>query len=421
MRPNTKIDHLKIVAYPGRWSDHLFEDAQTYLNSKLGANGCDSNEIAKQMTIDIQPNFNGEAIKSKFPKDFKPEIIELSARILDVVPQNLDAIGGKIVMKLGDTNHLENGGIRKMIDYCKKVGSHFHWIYQGAQHLHFFKKAGLKNCFWVPPSMVIPNIQMEPSTNRPLGLVFRGSTSPLHWLREQALQSLKNQKISVDMQVKPLLQSIQDYNLATVSFNCSGNGDLNRRTFEILAAGGCLMSDRLHPYAGLSSLIDEKSEWIAWSSFDELHEKTKYALLHPEWCLKLAEAAHKNYVKNFLPSKLRKSFYEAIARNEIPELCDQTLDNRANIPCTSVEFEDALTFYELVQEKSRTRPETIVSLIGNVGQYFSACLEDLTRVKIVRTPHSNADLSVYVDKNGRHKWTDSSQKNWLTQLKAIFS
>jgi hypothetical protein len=33
-------------------------------------------------------------------------------------------------------------------------------------------------------------------------------------------------------------------------FNASLNGDLNFRVFEVLSAGGCLLTDRLAPEAG---------------------------------------------------------------------------------------------------------------------------------------------------------------------------
>ena len=63
------------------------------------------------------------------------------------------------------------------------------------------------------------------------------------------------------------------YAQSTVSFNASLSGDLNMRVFEVLSAGGFLLTDRLSPQAGLELLLRPGHDCETYGDAEELLDK----------------------------------------------------------------------------------------------------------------------------------------------------
>ena len=86
------------------------------------------------------------------------------------------------------------------------------------------------------------------------------------------------------------------YNRALISLNISLNGDLNFRPYEIIAAGGFMLTDRLTPEAGLDAFYTEGQHYIAYDGFSDLCAKLDYYLAHPGEAIAIAAAAHRHYL-----------------------------------------------------------------------------------------------------------------------------
>ena len=97
------------------------------------------------------------------------------------------------------------------------------------------------------------------------------------------------------------------YNKSLISLNVSLNSDLNWRFFEVIAAGGFLLTDRLPDSSGISEFLHEGKHFEAYSSLDELIDKVKFYLNHPigegycsSWTLPIQSYLHPRILKKNL-------------------------------------------------------------------------------------------------------------------------
>ena len=86
---------------------------------------------------------------------------------------------------------------------------------------------------------------MKPPSIRERQVGFIGTSDRVHPYRKKLLETLEKGK-------KPIVRGFEDrvaatklYGRSTISFNCSLNGDLNLRVFEVLSAGAFLLTDEL--------------------------------------------------------------------------------------------------------------------------------------------------------------------------------
>ncbi|MFP6688354.1 MAG: glycosyltransferase [Alphaproteobacteria bacterium] len=75
------------------------------------------------------------------------------------------------------------------------------------------------------------------------------------------------------------------------------------RIFEIMAAGGMVLTDRLAPQFGLSHLFREGEHLAAYGSIGELLEKIEHYLDHPEEAARIAAAGEAHYGEHFAPGR----------------------------------------------------------------------------------------------------------------------
>ena len=102
------------------------------------------------------------------------------------------------------------------------------------------------------------------------------------------------------------------YNNYLISINVSLNSDLNWRFFEVLAAGGFLLTDRLPKSSGINLFLKEGIHYDAFSSVEELYEKTSYYLANPYKACQLAREGYKAYWQFLSPTVLRKEMLSRI-------------------------------------------------------------------------------------------------------------
>ncbi len=110
----------------------------------------------------------------------------------------------------------------------------------------------------------------------------------------------------------PHSESAYHYNQAQITFNCSLNGDLNLRIFEVLAAGGFLMTDRLSPQSGLNQLFQDKNHLACYDSMDDLFAKLDYYLAHPDEAIRCAEQGCKEYYRRFTPDLMTDRLWDIV-------------------------------------------------------------------------------------------------------------
>lgn len=319
--------------------------------------------------IAIENNrFNVRQIVKQLP--FEPDLVSLSARLMSFQPYGLSQLNCPTVMKLGDTFHFGDGGLSQMIRYCQQLDCDYHWTYQSPQHLHFFAESGLRNAFWLPASIVL-DFYVPPASEKIHDVVFRGSKSELHCYRNYLLDRLDN----CDVQTKDYISCLQDYAKACIVVNTSLNGDLNRRVFEVLMAGGFLLTDRIRPQTGLFELFEEGVHFECYGNEAELHEKIQFYLAHPEKAAQIAATGHQHFLDRYSPKATQQQLYDYIFNHQIEAPFRGEQDRRSQ---SAFHLQARIKLYELVQELHRIYPALDI-LCDRISPEIVSDLADLSR------------------------------------------
>jgi len=331
--------------------------------------------------------FDVRQVLKQLPAGFQPDFVSLSARVMSFQPWGLHKLNCPTVMKLGDTFHLGDGGLSQMIRYCQQLDCDYHWTYQSAQHLHFFAEARLKNVFWLPASVVV-EFYIPPAFTKSYDVIFRGSKSELHCYRNRILDRLHHCKINIDIQTKDYISSLQDYVKSHIVVNTSLNGDLNRRVFEVLMAGGFLLTDRIRPQSGLFDLFTEGVHFECYGNETELLEKIQFYLAHPEQAAQIAAAGHQQFADRYSPQAIQQRLYHYIFNNENEAPFE--LDRRSQ---TQSKLYTRIKLYELIQELHRL-DVSLKILCYQVCSEIVIDLVDLPRSYLTHVVASNSITNI---------------------------
>lgn len=342
--------------------------------------------------------FKIDLILSQLPGEFVPDLVHLSARKMSFMPLGLERLSCPKVMKLGDTYQWGDGSLSDMIEYCQTLSCDYHWIYQGVQHLHFFKEAGLKNVFWLPGSIAIDYFVPRKSDTAQYDVCFRGSLMEVHIYRRQILNFLQDSGVNLSIARKSYSDSLEDYARSRIVLNCSGGGDTNRRIFEVLMAGGFLLTDRLSNQTGLQCLFQEGIHLECYGSPEELLSKIHYYLAHPEAARKIATAGQRQLIEQYHPSAIRQKLLDYVFQGELesPFLLEQ--DKRAELSSQIVDrkrLEKRLKIYELIQSIHHLNIRVKLLYWKCWDKYILSDLADLPRLEITctATPSNFAEIS----------------------------
>jgi hypothetical protein len=329
--------------------------------------------------------YDAAELIAQLPRGFRPDVVQLSARDPSYRPRNLAKFSCPTVLKLGDSFQWSDGSLSQMVAYAQDLQCDYHWTYQCAQHLHFFREAGLKNPFWLPGSLVLPPYFPAAPAPRRAGMVFRGSLHGVHGHRRFLLEELAKAGIPVDVARKEYDRCLDDYAAAAITFNCSANGDLNRRVFEAIFAGGFLLTDRLSPETGLPSLFREGEHFEAYGDEAELTEKARFYLAHPEKAAAIAERGRALMHERFRPETARQHFQRAVFDGQIDPVFRSGHDRRCEPGAAQPESQRLfrMKLYEAVQEIHALNPR-IQALAWNVAnERIVSDLVDLPRLSLL--------------------------------------
>ena len=106
------------------------------------------------------------------------------------------------------------------------------------------------------------------------------------------------------------------YNKYLMSINVSLNSDLNWRFFEIIAAGGCLVTDKLPEESGITTLFEPNIDYIEYSNKEELMLKLDYYMNNPREAMEIAKNGNNKYRKKLLPLIMKKEIVKLLLMEE---------------------------------------------------------------------------------------------------------
>lgn len=381
-RPPSKFKVLNLLGYPTPLSEFDLDSPDR--NLVVACPDAPAEAVAAGLAIDINPlNADAREIRGRMPPGFTPDMIHLSARDIRFLPKNLRAFGCPTVMKLGDTFQWGDGSLLEIIEYCRQLDCDYHWTYQCPQHLHFFVEAGLRNVFWLPGTVALEFAQVPPVPRKDGKIVFRGSLQSVHGRRAKLLRSLEAAGFPVDSGRTDYRGALRDYAGAGIAFNCSANGDLNRRVFEVVMAGGFLLTDRLSSDAGLGSLFVEGKHYEGYGDEGELARHSKYYLANPDRAREIGLAGQTLLMDAYPPEKMREDFYSYVI-DGISARSVRKAETRA--PSEDREclgLRERVAAYEILQEIHANLGEVKGLIYGDIRSILASDLRDLVRLTIV--------------------------------------
>ncbi len=288
----------------------------------------------------------------------KPEllIIKIDAS-LRCCPRNLFKLKCPKVLIVGDTHHMGNP-LERVIRYALSEPFTHIIMDHTRHHAHFLMEAGLKNVHWIPAvdfSFLPREVCARPSNP----LTFVGQVGRHHPFRRYALDKVRNAGLPLEILRGSNAKAADIYADSQITLNVSLNGDLNLRVFESLGAGGFLLTDRLAPASGLSRIFEDGKHLVTWGSVDELIEKIRYYLAHPDEAAVIRRAGQAELFANHSPAVKMQEVFDLVHSGKVNPRYDlegerADLSVRFRREDIDVCVRERFAAYQVVQEAHRT-------------------------------------------------------------------
>jgi len=217
-------------------------------------------------------------------------------------------------------------------------------------------------------------------------------------VRKRMLAKIKAAGLPIQTNSVSQEEASQIYSNSLLSLNHSLNGDLNLRVFEVLAAGGCLVTDRLSPQSGLEELFQNKKHLVLFDNFEDLIKKLEYYLSNPNEALEIARKGYQEFHSHHHPEIKTKQLMDLVFNNTIDDCYKSTSDKRS-LAVKSSSLEDLKTRisqYEYLQDLHRQYSELTVLFHPSADERLLCDIADLPRLRI----HSLKPTGTLVEETG---------------------
>ncbi|MBF0334444.1 MAG: glycosyltransferase family 1 protein, partial [Alphaproteobacteria bacterium] len=340
------------LGHRGHYRDVMFSRDEVFVSPHCE----DSHDARGIRTLRSPPGrYDIGEILARLPAERHPDLVVVKIdATLGNIPGNLARLPCPKVLILGDTHHLDEP-IRRLLDYA--AVERFDRIVTDCnrQHLHFFLEAGFPRVHWLPHLTWRPNWR-EPAAAPDRDMVFVGQTGSFHPWRQQVIRRIQDAGLPLTAGRMSQDEAADTYARARVSFNCSLNGDLNLRVFEVLSAGGFLLTDRLSKQAGLDRLLEDGRHYAGWSTLDELVEKARHYLAHPDEAAIIRRDGRRRLEEQFHPDVQRRRFFDLLFNGREDPLfaMDDEIRCRVVVPVARAALETRVAAYERLQAIHKT-------------------------------------------------------------------
>jgi len=288
----------------------------------------------------------------------KPEllIVKIDAS-LRCCPRNIFKLKCPKVLIVGDTHHM-GMPLERVIRYALSEPFTHIIMDHTRHHAHFLMEAGLKNVHWIPAvdfSFLPRELRAQPSNP----LTFVGQVGRHHPFRRHALDAVRNAGLPLEILRGSNAKAADIYADSQITLNVSLNGDLNLRVFESLGAGGFLLTDRLAPASGLSKIFEDGKHLVTWGSVDELIEKVRYYLAHPDEAAVIRRAGQAELIAHHAPAVKMREVFDLVHSGKVNPRYDLA-EERAGLNVRfcrediDVCVRERFAAYQVIQEAHRT-------------------------------------------------------------------
>lgn len=314
---------------------------------------------------------------SGLPTQFDAIVVATDSSLTNL-PVNLEAFDCPKILCVGDTQHLWNP-IRTLIDYAKAVRYDFVFSANNRQHLHWFIEDGFSNVAWLP-GIKVRDWDRPFSAERKAQVCFFGRAGKYHVKRAEFLAELgRRNPFPLAVMSGKAHEAADQYASSAVSLNFSLNGDLNMRIFEVLSAGGCLLTDRLSEQSGLGLLLKEGKEFVGYDSIDECIEQARFLLDHPQSALAIARAGNAAVMSRMRSEQRVQQLFDWVFRGQLDSLF-QVRDFHRPEP-GGPSLSDRIRVYEELQEIHRVKTNPAALVMSDVPEAHLLDALDLRHFK----------------------------------------
>jgi hypothetical protein len=296
------------------------------------------------------------------------------------LPMGLERFACPKVLCLGDTHHKEQP-LRTLVGYAKMAAFTHVVSSYNRQHLQWFRSAGVSELAWIP-GLPVRHMPMPAQPRQP-EILFVGNAADTHPWRRAQIDALHTAGLALAAGNAPREVAAELYAKALLGFNCSLNGDLNLRVFEILSGGACLLTDRLAPQSGLSLILEEGRHYVGYDSPDELVDRARFYLANPGAAEAVGAAGAAHYDSCLNPALQRDRLLDWVCNGRLDPQFGADWDDRPALAA-----EDGLTIgrridlYETLQEAHRVRRRLRVLFGPSVPAAYIADAADLVRADL---------------------------------------
>ncbi len=323
-----------------------------------------------------------EPIVKALPVGHSPDVVIVKADATGRnFPVGMKSLTCPKVLILGNTQHL-NRPIRTLLDYARQ--EQFDWIVTDHKrhHLHYFYEDGFKKVHWIPGFNIFPHKQIRTGDFRHcVSLV--GQAAVWHPYRRYILDQLRRSCEPVEHIHLPQREAAKAYAQSKISLNCSLNGDMNLRVFEVLSSGGFLLTDRLSREAGLEILFKDGKHLCTFNDPSHLREQIHYHLQHSEIRETIARNGEKLFWERHRPEQKVAELANCVFGGELTSEYKISRDKRSlfHVPSPQA-LQSRVSMYEYIQELHLQRPFPRVCFSANTDPKLIADCSDLPRLRI---------------------------------------
>ena len=323
------------------------------------------------------------AVLKVLPAAQAPEAIVVWADATNLnQPINLAAFDCPKVVLLGDTHHLERP-LRNVMSYVAAQPFDLLIAVHLRQHAHFFSECGLGPVYWLP-GVETNRYPVAEAGSRRREVLFVGQAGKYHPRRRRLLKAMAARRYPVRALRCAAHQAARLYAGAQITFNCSLNGDLNMRVFEVLAAGGFLLTDRLSPQSGIDRVFHDGEHLVLYESADDLVAKLDHYLAHPDEAAAIAWAGHEAFERLCPPEAMAAKLCELVFDGTVDPRFDLAHEPRTALSTTASceQVEARVAPYEYFQALHQKAESLSVLMLPGADPRLACDIADLPRLKL---------------------------------------
>ncbi len=327
--------------------------------------------------------WDAAALVARLPAEQRPDLFIVRAdSVGENLPRNLAAFGGQKVLVIGDTHHRIHPIIR-MLAYARSEPFDAIIFDYTRQHAHYFLEAGLERVYWLP-GFNVARIAIDPGRGTEIPIGFVGAVGSLHPRRQALCEALRAAGLPLHLARADHRETRALHARSRISLNCSLNGDLNLRVFEVLASGGFLLTDRLGAEAGLDLLFAEGEHLALYDGIEDCIAQCRAFLADPARARGIAAAGQAAYEAGFAPERIAGDFFALLRDGTVRLEFDLAHDARRRLapPPGGEALLARIRLYEIMQELHRRHERMALLASPGVDPRLLADLADLPRLDI---------------------------------------